>query len=69
MDFTFENTITADAETYNVQLNGENIGCVFEDKEQKLWAAICINSPLRESEVWTDRESAAQHLAKKAGKI
>lgn len=69
MNFIFENVLTPDSETYNVRLNGEDIGCVFMDKEKKLWAAICPDSKFRESEVWKDRESAAQYLAEKAGII
>lgn len=67
MGFIFENIITSDSETYRVQLNGKDIGYVFKDKKKEFWAAICPDSRLRESEVWTNRESAAQHLAKKAG--
>jgi len=69
MGFIFENIITPDSETYRVQLNGKDIGYVFKDKEQEVWAAMCPDSQLRESEVWANRESAAQYLAKKAGII
>lgn len=69
MDLIFEKIMASDSEIYNVNLNGQNMGYVFEDKEKKLWAAICINSQFIEPGVWRDRESAAQHLAKKAGII
>lgn len=66
MNFNFEKIITSDSETYQVEVDGKEIGTVFKDKQIELWAAIPPNSQLREEQVFRTKQSAAEHLAKKA---
>ncbi len=65
----FTKIITSDSETYQVEVNGKDIGTVFKDKQKERWAALTPNSQFREPQVFKTKELAAEHLAEKAESI